>query len=118
MSTTGFSHVFDSIAHAPFLCNRLFFDPAHLECHGQPRKAQEQEDSCPQIGHRNQPETFIDHHQETKHHQRHAKEMGFKNTKEYEKAAIEFFNSSKGKLYYSLAKNRFYKYQNLLLIPH
>ena len=27
---------------------------------------------------------------ETKHHQRHAKEMGFKNTKEYEKAAVEF----------------------------
>ena len=47
---------------------------------------------------------------ETKHHQRHAKEMGFKNTKEYEKAAVEFFNSDKGKLYYSDAKNRFYKY--------
>lgn len=27
---------------------------------------------------------------ETKHHQRHAKEMGFKNTKEYEKAASSF----------------------------
>lgn len=47
---------------------------------------------------------------ETKHHQRHAKEMGFKNTKEYERAAVEFFNSDKGKLYYSNAKNRFYKY--------
>ena len=27
---------------------------------------------------------------ETKHHQRHVKEMGFKNTKEYEKAASSF----------------------------
>lgn len=27
---------------------------------------------------------------ETKHHQRHAKDMGFKNTKEYEKAASSF----------------------------
>lgn len=47
---------------------------------------------------------------ETKHHQRHAKEMGFKNTKEYEKAAVEFFNSNNGSLYYSEAKNRFYRY--------
>ena len=47
---------------------------------------------------------------ETKHHQRHAKEMGFKNTKEYEKAAVEFFNSDKGKLYYSHARGRFYCY--------
>lgn len=47
---------------------------------------------------------------ETKHHQRHAKEMGFKNTKEHEKAAVEFFNSDKGKLYYSDARGRFYRY--------
>ena len=47
---------------------------------------------------------------ETKHHKRHAKEMGFKNTKEYEKAAVEFFNSNNGSLYYSEAKNRFYRY--------
>lgn len=47
---------------------------------------------------------------ETKHHQRHAKEMGFKNTKEYEKAAVEFFNSNRGKLYYSNARGRFYRY--------
>lgn len=47
---------------------------------------------------------------ETKHHQRHAKEMGFKNTKEYEKAAVEFFNSDKGKLYYSEKWGKFYRY--------
>lgn len=47
---------------------------------------------------------------ETKHHQRHAKEMGFKNTKEYEKAAVEFFNSDKGKLYYSERRKNFYRY--------
>ena len=47
---------------------------------------------------------------ETKHHQRHAKEMGFKNTKEHEKAAVEFFNSDKGKLYYSEKWKKFYRY--------
>lgn len=47
---------------------------------------------------------------ETKHHIRHAKEMGFKNTKEYEKAAVEFFNSDIGTLYYSLSRKRFYRY--------
>ena len=35
---------------------------------------------------------------EIKHHQRHAKEMGFKNTRDYERAAVEFFNSDKGKV--------------------
>ena len=48
---------------------------------------------------------------ETKHHQRHAKEMGFKNMQEYEKAAVAFFNSDKGKLYYSRARDRFYRYE-------
>ena len=47
---------------------------------------------------------------ETKHHRRHAKEMGFKNTRDYERAAIEFFNSNKGTLYYSRARGRFYRY--------
>lgn len=47
---------------------------------------------------------------ETKHHQWHAKEMGFKSTREYEKAAVEFFNSDKGKLYYSHARGRFFRY--------
>ena len=47
---------------------------------------------------------------DTKHHQRHAREMGFKNMREYELAAVAFFNSDKGKLYYSQARRRFYRY--------
>lgn len=47
---------------------------------------------------------------ETKHHRRHAKEMGFKNTRDYERAAVEFFNSDKGKLYYSQERKRWYRY--------
>lgn len=50
---------------------------------------------------------------ETKHHQRHAKEMGFKNTKEYEKAVVEFFNSDRGKLFYSKKWKKFYRYDKL-----
>ena len=42
---------------------------------------------------------------DTKHHQRHAREMG-----EYEQAAVAFFNSDKGKLYYSASRKRFYRY--------
>ncbi len=34
-------------------------------------------------------------------HLRHVKEMGFSTQKEYEKAAVEFWNSGKGELYYS-----------------
>ena len=47
---------------------------------------------------------------ETKHHRRHAQEMGFKSMQEYEKAAVAFFNSDKGKLYYSQVKERYYRY--------
>ena len=47
---------------------------------------------------------------ETKHHRRHAQEMGFKSMQEYEKAAVAFFNSDKGKLYYSRKNKRFYRY--------
>ncbi len=46
----------------------------------------------------------------TAHHQRHAKEMGFKNMKEYEQAAVEFFNSDRGMLYYSKKWEKFYRY--------
>ncbi len=46
----------------------------------------------------------------TKNHIRHAKELGYKNQTEYEKAAIDFFNSARGKLYYSSARFRYYKY--------
>ena len=47
---------------------------------------------------------------DTKHHQRHAREMGFKNMREYEQAAVAFFNSNKGKLYYSVKWGKFYRY--------
>lgn len=47
----------------------------------------------------------------TKHHISHAKEMGYKTSKEYEAAAVEFFNSDKGTLYYSEACNRYYRYE-------
>lgn len=49
---------------------------------------------------------------ETKHHQRHAKEMGFKNTRDYERAAVEFFNSDKGKVILQRKKKGggFYRY--------
>lgn len=47
----------------------------------------------------------------TAHHQRHAREMGFENTSEYERAAFEFFNSDRGTLYYSEARKRYYRYE-------
>lgn len=47
---------------------------------------------------------------ETKHHIAHAKEMGYKNQKEYERAAIEFFNGTQGTLYFSQERKRWYKY--------
>ncbi len=47
---------------------------------------------------------------DTKHHHRHALEMGFKNMREYEQAAVVFFNSDKGKLYYSEKNGKFYRY--------
>lgn len=46
----------------------------------------------------------------TKHHADHAREMGYKNMRDYEAAAVEFFNSKKGKLYYSAARDRYYRY--------
>ena len=46
----------------------------------------------------------------TKHHIAHAKEMGFKNQDEYEKAACDFFNGNSGTLYYSKRRERFYRY--------
>lgn len=46
----------------------------------------------------------------TSHHQRHAREMGFENLQEYEKAAVEFFNSDEGELVYSSSRKRFYRY--------
>ncbi len=46
----------------------------------------------------------------TKHHLRHAREMGYKNQDEYERAAVEFFNGNQGVLYYSERRDRFYRY--------
>ncbi len=45
----------------------------------------------------------------TKHHLRHAQEMGL-NEKEYIRRAILFFNSKQGNMYFSEARKRFYKY--------
>lgn len=47
---------------------------------------------------------------ETYHHRTHAREMGYKNQKEYEQGGVDFFNSDRGKLYYSLKRKRFYRY--------
>ena len=46
----------------------------------------------------------------TAHHKKHAKEMGFKNQDEYERAACEFFNGKQGALYYEERRKRFYRY--------
>ncbi len=46
----------------------------------------------------------------TKDHVAHAQEMGFKNQDDYEKAACEFFNGDKGKLYFEPRRSRFYRY--------
>ena len=48
----------------------------------------------------------------TAHHTAHAKEMGFKNQDEYERAACDFFNSDEGDLYYSERRKRFYRYDD------
>lgn len=50
---------------------------------------------------------------ETAHHVAHAKEMGFKNQDEYERAACKFFNSNQGKLYYEQRRSRFYRYDEI-----
>ena len=41
---------------------------------------------------------------------RYAMELGFSSAKEYEKAAVAFFNSDRGKLYFSHARKRYYRY--------
>lgn len=46
----------------------------------------------------------------TKDHIKHAKEMGYKNQKEYEKGACEFFNSNQGKLFWGKRRNRYFRY--------
>ncbi len=46
----------------------------------------------------------------TAHHIRHAMEMGYTSMKDYERAAVNFFNGAGGKLYYSKARKRYYRY--------
>ena len=46
----------------------------------------------------------------TNHHERHAAEMGYKDMKEYERAAINFWNKGEGELYYSKPRCSYYKY--------
>lgn len=57
------------------------------------------------------PKAYSFNRLNAKHHKDHSKEMGFKNTKEYEAVAVEFFNSDRGVLYYSEARNRYYRYE-------
>lgn len=47
---------------------------------------------------------------QTKHHKRHSEEMGFKSLKEYEKAAINFFNGSDGDVYYGRLRDDYSRY--------
>ena len=46
----------------------------------------------------------------TPHHEQHVREMGFKSSKEYERAAIEFWENGEGELYYSKRRDCYYKY--------
>lgn len=48
----------------------------------------------------------------TKHHQRHAAEMGL-NEREYIQQSISFFNGNDGQLYFSERRERFYKYDTI-----
>lgn len=57
------------------------------------------------------PKAYSFNRLNTKHHISHAKEMGFKNPKEYEAAAVEFFNSDRGTLYYSNKSKKYYRYE-------
>ena len=44
----------------------------------------------------------------TRDHKAHARDMGYKNQKEYEKAGCEFFNSNQGELYFESRRKRFF----------
>ena len=48
--------------------------------------------------------------QSTRHHKKHALDMGYKNQAEYEKAAIDFWEKGEGTVYYSFARKCFCKY--------
>lgn len=47
----------------------------------------------------------------TKHHIRHAEDMGL-NEKDYIQAAIDFFNGRDGDMYYSQNRKKYYKYDH------
>ncbi len=56
---------------------------------------------------------------DTKRHQKHIKELGYKNEREYIKGAVKFFNSQRGTLYFGGIKSYFYRYEketNLLAV--
>lgn len=48
----------------------------------------------------------------TKNHRQHAQDLGYDSQSEYENAATEFFNSGRGKIYYSNARSRYYRYDS------
>lgn len=48
---------------------------------------------------------------DTKSHIKHAQDMGL-NQREYERAAIAFFNSNRGKLYFNNRSQKFYRYND------
>ena len=55
-------------------------------------------------------------------HVKHAKEMGYKDPKQYESAAIDFWAKGTGKIYYSKMTKAFYKYnqknEEFLVVDH
>lgn len=63
-----------------------------------------------EMGYKRIPVASSFHNVKTPHHRGHVKELGYKNEKEYVKGAIQFFNSSKGDLFYSEVRDRYYRY--------
>lgn len=53
---------------------------------------------------------FNKERENTKHHQRHITEMGFKSKKEYQEAGLRFWNIESGKICYDKRRNRYCKY--------
>lgn len=47
----------------------------------------------------------------TKHHERHVIEMGFNDPDDYKNAAMEFWNSQRGILYYNPYSQRYHRYE-------
>ena len=53
---------------------------------------------------------FENGREKTQHHQNHIIELGYKDEKQYQKGAIEFWNNKDGKTYFSQSAQRYYKY--------